>query len=225
MVGNLDQMLQAYASQKAEMDRQGIYFVRDINDDEAEKFSKSLYVMGSERSGYPGRDIDVYINSGGGSVGAGFAMIEMMFKIKRDFKVRINTIVTGYAYSMGAILFQAGDWRKMGFFSTLMLHSGFWQISGEDQKVFKDYEKLSVMYQNFIGDLFAKRTKRHDLKWWRNYIYSGRDRFLSAREALDLGLVDEVCDFDSCYVNPSKPPMEATDDKKTKIAKPNQTPK
>ena len=108
---------------------------------------------------------------------------------------------------MGAIIFQAGDWRKMGFFSTLMLHGGYWEISGEDRKVFKDYEKLSTMYQGFIAHLFAERTKQHDAGWWRRFIYGGRDRFLSATECMELGLTDEVCDLNSCYINPSKPPV------------------
>lgn len=201
---SIDEMIKMYSSRRAELDREGVYFLRDINEDEAERFGKTMYLMGTERQGYKGRDINIYINSGGGSVGAGFAMMELMFKVKRDFKVRVNTIVTGYAYSMGAIILQGGDWRKMGYFSSLMLHGGYWQVSGEDQKVFKDYGKLSDLYQGLIGDLFAKRTGKHDAKWWQRYIYSGRDRFLSAPECLELGLVDEVCDYDSCYINPSQ---------------------
>ncbi|MSQ32609.1 MAG: hypothetical protein EXR59_05210 [Dehalococcoidia bacterium] len=221
---SIDEMIKMAASRRADLDKEGIYFLRDINEDEAERFGKAMYLMGTERSGYKGRDINIYINSGGGSVGAGFAMMEMMFKVKRDFKVRVNTIVTGYAYSMGAIILQGGDWRKMGYFSSLMLHGGYWQVSGEDQKVFKDYGKLSDLYQGLIGDLFAKRTGKHDAKWWQRYIYSGRDRFLSASECLELGLVDEVCDYESCYIDPSKLPkidsLQKNSRKKTTIIPP-----
>ena len=74
-------------------------------------------------------------------------MMEMLYKVKRDFGARIITTITGYAYSMGAILFQASDHRVMGCLSMLMLHSPSWMISGEDHKIFQDYEKLSMQYK------------------------------------------------------------------------------
>ncbi len=138
------------------------------------------------------KQLNVYINSGGGSVGAGLAMMEMMHRVKRDFGIRIRTVITGYAYSMGAILVQAGDCRVMGKFLTLMLHSGSWMLAGEDARVFEDYKKLSDHYKALVGGLFADRTGSHDARWWIRYIYSGHDRFLTAQECLKLGLVDVV---------------------------------
>lgn len=204
-VPNLDELLQAYAARRSELDRYGTYFLRDITDEEAERFSKTLLLMAMERQGFPDRPITIYINSGGGPVGAGLAMIEMIYKIRRDYGVRVNTVITGYAYSMGAIIFQAGDKRSMGYFSTMMLHGGSWVITGEDQKIFKDYEKLSRHYRQIFGELFARRTALHDARWWIRYIYSGHDRFLSAQECLALGLVDEVCSFDTCYLREAAP--------------------
>ena len=199
-VPRLDDLVQMYASRRAELDQQGVYFLRDINDEEAERFSKAILIMGSARKGYPAPPIRIFVNSGGGSVAAGFAIMEMMYKAKRDYGVSINTIITGYAYSMGAIIFQAGDHRTMGYFSSMMLHSLQWVISGEDRTIFKDYEKLSAHYQKLISELFAARTHKHNARWWRNYIYSGHEHFLSAHECLRLGLVDEVCKLDSCYL-------------------------
>ena len=194
MTLDLDRLMREHAARRAELDRYGTYFIGSIDDDEAERFSKSLIIMaGLRSSGRPeDRQLNVYVNSGGGEVGAGLAMMEMMFRIKRDFDVRIRTVITGYAYSMGAVLFQAGDCRVMGEFSTLMLHSGSWMISGQDQRIFEDYRKLSDHYKHIVGDLFAKRTGHQDAAWWIRFIYSGRDRFLSAHECLELGLVDLV---------------------------------
>ncbi|MBI4297503.1 MAG: ATP-dependent Clp protease proteolytic subunit [Chloroflexi bacterium] len=200
-IPRLDELLQLYASRRMELDRQGVYFLRDINDEEAERFSKAVLLMAAARQGMAEPPIRIYVNSGGGSVAAGFAMMEMMYKAKRDYGVSFQTIITGYAYSMGAIVFQAGDRRTMGYFSTMMLHSLQWVISGEDRTIFKDYEKLSIHYQRLIGELYANRTKKHNTRWWRNYIYSGHEHFLSAHECLKLGLVDEVCRLDSCYMN------------------------
>lgn len=62
-------------------------------------------------------------------------MIEMMYKVKREFGIPVDTVILGYGYSMGAIIFQAGDHRSMGYFSTMMLHGGSWQVSGRDSEV------------------------------------------------------------------------------------------
>ena len=198
-IPSLDVMIQNQQARREMLDRIGVYFLRDINDQEAERFSKSVLLMAGIRHNTESKDMTIYINSGGGSVGAGFAMMEMLYKVKRDFGTRVITIITGYAYSMGAILFQAGDKRVMGYFSTLMLHSPSWVISGEDHRIFQDYEKLAGQYKSVIGDMFAWRTGKHDAGWWRRFIYSGRDRFLSPKECLKLGLVDEISSIDDSY--------------------------
>ena len=144
--------------------------------------------MSIEREGHTDKPITVYINSGGGSVGAGLAMMQMIYRMRDLYKVKIDTVVTGYAYSMGAIVFQAGDNRQMGSFSTLMLHSPKWFLSGNDEQVFNDYAVLAKHYKNLVSNIFAQRTGTHDVKWWQDFIYSGRDRFLTAEECLGLGL-------------------------------------
>ena len=193
---DLDQLLRGYAERRAELDRAGVAFVSEMTDQEAERFSKSVLLMAIERRNRRDLPLTVYINSGGGSVGAGLAMIEIMARVRRQYGLVIHTVVTGYAYSMGAILLQAGDHRVMGEFSTLMLHGTQWMLIGEDEKVFKDYLKLATHYQEVIGGLFAQRTGLHDAEWWRDYIYSGRDKFLSPQECLDLNLIDEVVRYD-----------------------------
>ena len=125
-------------------------------------------------------------------MGDGLAMMEMINRMRRRFDVRIDTVVLGYAYSMGAIVSQAGDHRSIGRFGTLMLHSTQWILSGEDERIFKDYQQLSEHYQHTVADLFARRTGHLDAAWWRRFIWSGRERFLGPDECLELGLVDEI---------------------------------
>ncbi|MCL6647043.1 MAG: ATP-dependent Clp protease proteolytic subunit [Chloroflexi bacterium] len=188
----LSEELRDYRARRQEMDRQGAYFLGAITEEEAEKFSKTLLVMATERAGRPQEPIRVFVTSGGGSMGAGFAIIEMMNRMRTEYDVRILTIVNGYAYSMGAIIFQAGDRRVMGPYSTMMLHGAAWAVTGQDNQVFRDLAKLSRMYRTLVGELFAQRTGRQDARWWERYIYSGRDKYLSAQECLRLGLADEV---------------------------------
>ena len=174
------------------LDSTGVYFITQIDAAHAEDLAKTLLVMGLARAGRPEDPITLYINSGGGTVGDGLAMIEAINLARRRYGVRIDTVVLGYAYSMGAIVMQAGDTRTIGRFGTLMLHSSQWMISGEDERVFKDYQRLSAHYQEVVAQLFAARTGQRDSSWWRRYIWSGRDRFLGPDECLQLGLVDRV---------------------------------
>jgi ATP-dependent protease ClpP protease subunit len=189
------------------------YLFKDIDNTEAERFCSGLWAGANILSRVPDGRITLYINSGGGSVGAGFSMIEMLYKIKRERRIPVETVILGYAYSMGANVFQAGDHRRMGYFSTMMLHSASWQVSGRDSEVFRDLKKLSDLYQRMSAELFYRRTGLHSPAWWRRFIYSGKERYLSAQECLKLGLVDEVCQFlDECYIVSPLPRMQLGSD-------------
>ena len=179
---------------RRELEAGGYYFLGNIDDDAAYRFSQSLLLMAVARRGDPSTPITIYINSGGGSIGSGIAMLEMIYKMRAEYGVTINTVVTGYAYSMGAIVFQAGERRLMGAYSTLMLHSPQWTLSGNDQRIFSDFAVLAEHYQSLVANPFTQRTGKHDAAWWEDFIYSERDRFLTARECLDLGLTDGLYD-------------------------------
>lgn len=189
---DLSELVARSMERARQLETSGIYFLGDINDRAAEHMGQALTSMAVQREGDPDQPITVYINSGGGAVGAGLAMMQMIYRLRTLYRVTINTVVTGYAYSMGAVVFQAGDRRLMGSFSTMMLHSPQWYLSGDDQKVFNDYALLARHYKNLVSNIFAQRTAKHDAAWWETYVYSGRDRFLTAEECIDLGLADEI---------------------------------
>lgn len=191
-VPDLGALLAEAQMRRIALDATGVYFVTDIDPPHAEDFAKTMLLMSVPRRGRHDQPITVYINSGGGSVGDGLAMMEVINRMRRQFDVRIDTVVLGYAYSMGAIVSQAGDHRSMGRYGTLMLHSPQWILSGEDERIFKDYQRLSEHYQTTVANLFAARTGYRDAGWWRRFIWSGRDRFLGPDECLELGLVDEI---------------------------------
>jgi len=204
-VPDLGALLAEAQMRRIALDATGVYFVTDIDPPHAEDFAKTMLLMSVPRRGRRDQPITVYINSGGGSVGDGLAMMEVVNRMRRQFDVRIDTVVLGYAYSMGAIVSQAGDYRSMGRYGTLMLHSPQWILSGEDERIFKDYQRLSEHYQATVATLFAARTRYRDAAWWRRFIWSGRDRFLGPDECLELGLVDEILE-PVFQVAPPRPP-------------------
>jgi ATP-dependent protease ClpP protease subunit len=189
---DLGELIQVQQARRLALEASGLYFINEIDAPHAENLAKSLFLMGAAREGRSEEPITLHINSGGGSVGDGLAMIEAINLARRRHRVRIDTVVLGYAYSMGAIVSQAGDTRTMGRFGMLMLHSSQWILAGEDARIFKDYERLSGHYQEVVAALFAARTQHRDAAWWRRYIWSGRDRFLGPDECLALGLIDRI---------------------------------
>jgi ATP-dependent protease ClpP protease subunit len=192
MIPDLGALLHDAQMRRMALEASGVYFISEIDPPHAEDLFRSLVLMSAAREGRMDQPITLYINSGGGSLGDGLAMMEFINRVRREHRVRIDTAVLGYAYSMGAIVCQAGDHRTIGRFGTLMLHSTSWILSGDDERIFKDYHRLSEHYQATVAQLFAARTGHKDAAWWRRFIWSGRDRFLGPDECLELGLVDEV---------------------------------
>ena len=182
-------------NRRAALDRLATYFIGDITPEEAEAFSKTMWIIAQSRVDIVRSDdkaITIFINSFGGDVSAGFAIMEMIYRLRRDYQIPVTMIVTGVAYSMGAVILQAASRRVMGELSTLMLHSPSWVLTGKDAQIFQDYEHLADGYKREIGKIFSQRTGYKTPEWWIKFIYSERDRFLSAEECLKLGLVDEV---------------------------------
>ncbi len=209
---DLNKLLQANMERQRYLEANGMIFLGEITDEAAEQFSQSLVSLSVEREGRPDKPITIYINSGGGAVGAGLGMMQMIYRMRTLYKVTINTVVTGYAYSMGAIVFQAGDLRQVGSFSTLMLHSPQWFLSGSDQQIFYDYAMLARHYKSLVSNIFAQRSGKHDAKWWERFIYSGRDRFLTAEECIELGLADEIYGLQLTTPPPPTPGAGVTPD-------------
>jgi len=134
----------------------------------------------------PDRDIEIYINSPGGSVSAGLAIYDTMQTIKPD----VATICVGLAASMGALLLAGGAKGKRYALphARMMIHqvsSGFQgtaiDIDIQAREVLKLNEQLAGILQYHTGQ-DIERLKR-DIQ---------RDYFMSAEEAVTYGLVDAV---------------------------------
>lgn len=132
------------------------------------------------------KDISLYINSPGGSVYAGFGIYDTMQYISPD----VATICTGVAASMGAVLLCAGAKGKRSVLkhSRVMIH----QTSSGTQGTARDMEisiQQVLKIQNELFQIIADHSD-NDLEKIREL--SDRDYWMTAKEAKELGLVDEI---------------------------------
>ncbi len=139
----------------------------------------------------PKRDIQMFINSPGGSVIAGLGIYDTMQYVTPD----VGTICTGLAASMGAVLLSAGTKGKRTCLqhSRVMIH----QPSGGMQGQFSDMEisyRLIKQLRKELYDIMAHHTGK---KFDQIEKDSDRDNWMSATEAKDYGLVDEVLTRDN----------------------------
>jgi ATP-dependent Clp protease protease subunit len=160
-----------------------IFLGTPINDDVANVIIAQLLFLEADN---PEKDIHLYINSPGGSVSAGLGIYDTMQFLKSP----VNTICMGLAASMGAFLLTAGrKGKRMALpHSRIMIH----QPSGGTQGTASDIEiqAREILYlRGKMNDLMAKHTGRPVEQIERDV---DRDRFMSADEARDYGLIDQV---------------------------------
>ena len=136
----------------------------------------------------PKRDVQMFINSPGGSVIAGLGIYDTMQYVTPE----IGTICTGLAASMGAVLLTAGTKTKRTCLphARVMIH----QPSGGMQGQFSDmeiYYNLNKEMRKELYDILTRHTGQDYEKIERD---CDRDNWMTATEARDYGLVDEVLD-------------------------------
>jgi ATP-dependent Clp protease protease subunit len=133
------------------------------------------------------RDIHMYINSPGGSVSAGMAIYDTMQYLKSP----VNTTCMGMAASMGAFLLMAG--RKGKRFALpharIMIHQPSQNGGGGSASDIEIQAKEILFLREKLNSLMAKHTGQPLERIERD---TDRDRFLSAEEAKDYGLIDQV---------------------------------
>ncbi len=132
------------------------------------------------------KDISLYINSPGGSVTAGLAILDTMDFIKPD----VSTICLGQAASMGAVLLSNGAKGKRYALpnSRVMIHQPSGGAQGQQTEIeiaAREILKIRDLLNRILADNTGKPLEviQEDTE---------RDKFLSAQEALDYGLVDQV---------------------------------
>jgi ATP-dependent Clp protease protease subunit len=160
-----------------------IFLGTPINDDVANIVIAQMLFLAADN---PERDINLYINSPGGSVSAGMAIYDTM----QFLDAPVRTICMGLAASMGAFLLAAGATGKRSALphARIMIH----QPSGGAQGTAADIEiqAREILYlRHKMNELFGKHTGRPVEQIERDI---DRDRFMSAEEAQAYGIIDHV---------------------------------
>lgn len=160
-----------------------IFLGNEINDITASLVVAQLLFLEAED---PDKDIQLYINSPGGSITAGMAIYDTMNYIKSD----VSTICIGMAASMGAFLLAAGERNKRYALpnAEIMLHQPLGGTRGQAEDIRIHAERI-LKTRDTINKILADRTGK-PLKTIQKD--TDRDFFMSASEAKEYGIIDEV---------------------------------
>ena len=160
-----------------------IFLVGEVNDYMANLIVAQLLFLESEN---PEKDISLYINSPGGSVSAGMAIFDTMNFIKPD----VSTLCNGMAASMGAFLLSAGTKGKRFSLpsSKVMIHQPLGGARGQATEIEIAAREI-IKTREQLNRILAENTGQPLERIERD---TERDYYLSATEAKDYGLVDEV---------------------------------
>ncbi|WP_147535136.1 ATP-dependent Clp endopeptidase proteolytic subunit ClpP [Bacillus marasmi] len=155
----------------------------EINDTVANSVVAQLLFLSADN---PDKDISLYINSPGGSTTAGFAIFDTMQYIKPD----VRTICTGLAGSFGALLLLAGTKGKRFALpnSEIMIHQPLGGVRGQATEIAITAKRILKLREH-INQIISERTGQPVEKV---AIDTERDYFMSADEAKEYGIIDEV---------------------------------
>jgi ATP-dependent Clp endopeptidase proteolytic subunit ClpP len=154
----------------------------------AERAIKALHILDSSA---PNGDkpITIIMNNPGGDWYHGMAIYDAI----KTCKNHVSVVVYGYAMSMGSIIFQAADKRIMSPNSKMMIHYGYNGFDGHSRTFLKVAEESKKIDQ-VMEDIYLERIKQKNPKFTVSKLREmvDHDTFLTAKEALDLGLIDEI---------------------------------
>jgi ATP-dependent Clp protease protease subunit len=160
-----------------------IFLGTEVNDYTANVLQAQMLYLDSIDSG---KDISIYINSPGGSVSAGLGIYDTMQFINSD----VQTICTGMAASMAAVLLVAGTEGKRSALphSRVMIH----QPMGGAQGQASDIEITAREIQKLKKELYTIISDHSHQPFDKVWADSDRDYWMTAQEAKEYGMIDEV---------------------------------
>ncbi|MFI8190155.1 ATP-dependent Clp protease proteolytic subunit [Streptomyces sp. NPDC085946] len=164
------------------LDDRIIFLGKEVDDEIANRITAQMLMLASD----PTRDIYLYIHSPGGSVTAGMAVYDTMQYIKND----VVTIAMGFCASMGQFLLTAGTKGKRFALphTKILMHQPSAGLGGSASDI-KVYMDQLIRTKQEMAELIAYHSGQDAETITRD---SDRDRWFTAREAKEYGLIDEV---------------------------------
>ena len=161
-----------------------IFVGRTIDDDIANVVIAQMLFLEVEN---PEKDISLYINTPGGSITAGFAIYDTMQYVKPD----VTTLCVGQAASFGAVLLAGGTKGKRSVLpnSRVLIHQPWVQSLGGQQSDIDIQARDLHRMRDRLDEVLAEHTGRSKEDVHRD---TERDRILTAQEAVEYGLADQV---------------------------------
>ena len=162
-----------------------IFLGSDINDPVANVIIAQMLFLEYDD---PDKDITLYINSSGGAVTSGLAIYDTMQFIKPD----VSTMVVGQAASMAAVLLTAGAKGKRFALpnSRVLIHQPLGGFQGQASDIEIQSREIQ-RYKKILTKILADHSGQKPEKVTKD---SDRDYFMSGKEAIKYGLIDEVMD-------------------------------
>ena len=160
-----------------------IFLGTDVNDQVADALVAQMLFLEADD---PEKDIQLYVNSPGGSVTAGLAIYDTMQQVSPD----VITICYGLAASMGAFLLSGGTKGKRLALpnSRIMIHQPLGGAQGQAVEI--EIQAKEILYlKETLNSLLAEHTGQNIQKISED---TDRDHFLSPQEAVEYGLIDKV---------------------------------
>ncbi len=160
-----------------------VFIVGQVEDYMANLIVAQLLFLESEN---PDKDIHCYINSPGGSVSAGLAIYDTM----QFIKPHVSTMCIGQAASMGALLLAGGEKGKRYCLkhSRVMIHQPLGGFQGQATDI-EIHAKEILLVRERLNHILASHTGQDLGAIQRD---TDRDNFMSAEEALEYGLIDQI---------------------------------
>ncbi len=160
-----------------------IFMGTEIDDDVANLAIAQMLFLESED---PAKDINLYINSPGGSVSAGLAIYDTIQYVKSA----VSTICMGQAASMGALLLTAGEAGRRYALpnARIMIHQPMGGFQGQASDIEIQSREI-VRLKQTLNDILAHHTGQPIDKIIAD---SDRDFYMTSKEAVEYGLIDEV---------------------------------
>ena len=197
--------LRAYSIEDDMLRNRQVCLMGPVNEESVNALVKQLLYLEQSK---PGEEITFYINSGGGEVGNGLVLYDVMKYITSPIK----TICVGMAASMAAVLFSAGNHRELFRHSRVMIHDP--AINGSLRTKALELKSLSedlMATRESLAEILAANTGQE-----LEVIYekTAVDSFFDARSAVEFGLADAIIGGEPAAKNKSSRNNTKTKSKK-----------